>query len=62
MMDKIFHDHHRDGIFRLAEARTSLQDITDHHNFYEFSTDKEGVASAVVGLETSSPTWPPLPG
>jgi sulfoxide reductase catalytic subunit YedY len=38
--------------FRVAEAETSLQDITHYNNFYEFSTEKEGVAPAAVNFET----------
>ena len=38
--------------FRVAEAETSLQDITHYNNFYEFSTDKEGVAPAAAKFET----------
>ncbi len=38
--------------FRVNEAKTSLQDITHYNNFYEFSTDKEGVAPAARGFET----------
>ena len=38
--------------FRVAEPETSLQDITNYNNFYEFSTDKEGVASAAANFET----------
>jgi sulfoxide reductase catalytic subunit YedY len=38
--------------FRVAEPETSLQDITHYNNFYEFSTDKEGVAPAVAEFET----------
>ncbi len=30
--------------FGTGEAQTSLQDITHYNNFYEFSTDKDGVA------------------
>jgi sulfoxide reductase catalytic subunit YedY len=41
-----------DSGFRVAEAPTSLQDITHYNNFYEFSTDKEGVAAAAVNFET----------
>jgi methionine sulfoxide reductase catalytic subunit len=40
------------GGFRVAEAETSLQDITHYNNFYEFSTDKEGVAAAAANFET----------
>src|SRR5258708_8462737 len=38
--------------FRVADGQTSLQDITHYNNFYEFSTDKEGVAPAAAGFET----------
>jgi sulfoxide reductase catalytic subunit YedY len=38
--------------FRVDEAATSFQDITHYNNFYEFSTDKEGVAPAAAGFET----------
>jgi methionine sulfoxide reductase catalytic subunit len=38
--------------FRVAEPETSLQDITHYNNFYEFSTDKEGVAPAAAEFET----------
>ena len=39
--------------FRVAEAETSLQDVTHYNNFYEFSTDKEGVAAAAANFETT---------
>jgi len=38
--------------FRVAEAETSFQDIAHYNNFYEFSTDKEGVAAAAANFET----------
>jgi methionine sulfoxide reductase catalytic subunit len=38
--------------FRVAEPETSLEDITHYNNFYEFSTDKEGVAPAAADFET----------
>jgi len=38
--------------FRVDEPETSLEDITHYNNFYEFSTDKEGVAPAAAGFET----------
>ena len=38
--------------FRVAEPETSLQDITHYNNFYEFSTDKDGVAPAAAGFNT----------
>jgi len=34
--------------FRVNEPQTSLEDITHYNNFYEFSTDKEGVAPAAA--------------
>jgi sulfoxide reductase catalytic subunit YedY len=38
--------------FRATDAATSLQDIAHYNNFYEFSTDKEGVAPAAANFET----------
>jgi sulfoxide reductase catalytic subunit YedY len=38
--------------FHTDEPRTSFQDITHYNNFYEFSTDKEGVADAAAGFVT----------
>jgi sulfoxide reductase catalytic subunit YedY len=38
--------------FRTTEKATSFQDITHYNNFYEFSTDKEGVADAAAKFET----------
>jgi sulfoxide reductase catalytic subunit YedY len=38
--------------FHTDEVQTSLQDITHYNNFYEFSTDKEGVAPAAAGFVT----------
>jgi sulfoxide reductase catalytic subunit YedY len=38
--------------FRVNEPETSLDDITHYNNFYEFSTDKEGVAPAAAGFDT----------
>jgi sulfoxide reductase catalytic subunit YedY len=38
--------------FRVDEPETSFQDITHYNNFYEFSTDKEGVAPAAAKFET----------
>ncbi len=40
--------------FPAADLATSLQDITHYNNFYEFSTDKEGVAPASAKFETKS--------
>jgi methionine sulfoxide reductase catalytic subunit len=36
--------------FRSSEPPTSFQDITHYNNYYEFSTDKEGVADAASGF------------
>ena len=38
--------------FTVSEPRTSLEDITHYNNFYEFSTDKEGVATAAANFDT----------
>jgi sulfoxide reductase catalytic subunit YedY len=38
--------------FRATDAETSLEDITHYNNFYEFSTDKEGVAPAAANFAT----------
>ncbi len=35
-----------------ADAETSFDKITHYNNFYEFSTDKEGVAPAAANFET----------
>ena len=39
--------------FTTAEKLTSIEDITNYNNFYEFSTDKQGVAYAAKGFKTS---------
>ncbi|HWD19846.1 MAG TPA: protein-methionine-sulfoxide reductase catalytic subunit MsrP [Verrucomicrobiae bacterium] len=39
--------------FHVTDPATSLQDITHYNNFYEFSTDKEGVADAAAHFDTS---------
>ena len=36
--------------FRTTEKQTSFQDITHYNNFYEFSTDKDGVADAAAAF------------
>lgn len=38
--------------FHVNEPATSLENITHYNNFYEFSTDKEGVAAAAANFET----------
>ncbi len=37
----------------MNEPETSLENITHYNNFYEFSTDKEGVAPAAASFTTS---------
>lgn len=39
--------------YRINEPETPLEDITHYNNFYEFSTDKEGVAPAAEHFETT---------
>jgi sulfoxide reductase catalytic subunit YedY len=38
--------------FRVDEPETSFENITHYNNFYEFSTDKEGVAAAAADFDT----------
>ena len=38
--------------FKIDEALTSFEDITNYNNFYEFSTEKRSVASAARGFIT----------
>ena len=38
--------------FKVAEAQTSFEDITNYNNFYEFSTEKRSVASEARGFIT----------
>jgi sulfoxide reductase catalytic subunit YedY len=44
-------DQVRNG-FRTNEKLTAIEDITNYNNFYEFSTSKQGVASAAAGFVT----------
>ncbi|HZZ41655.1 MAG TPA: protein-methionine-sulfoxide reductase catalytic subunit MsrP [Tepidisphaeraceae bacterium] len=39
--------------FHVNEAKTPYQSITHYNNFYEFSTDKDGVAGAVGNFSTA---------
>ena len=41
------------GGFRLDEASTPHASIVNYNNFYEFTTDKEGVAAAAAGFSTA---------
>lgn len=43
----------REG-FTTSEKLTSIEDVTNYNNFYEFSTDKQSVASEAKGFVTSS--------
>src|ERR1700730_8882312 len=38
--------------FKVNEAQTSFEDITNYNNFYEFSTEKRAVASEARGFIT----------
>ena len=38
--------------FRVDEPMTPLASVTHYNNFYEFSTDKDGVADRAAGFET----------
>jgi sulfoxide reductase catalytic subunit YedY len=38
--------------FSVDEPQTSFQDITNYNNFYEFTTDKDGVADLAKGFVT----------
>lgn len=40
------------GAFKVNEPLTSFEDITNYNNFYEFSTDKQSVASEARGFVT----------
>ncbi len=39
--------------FKTDESQTPFQSITHYNNFYEFSTDKDGVAASVAGFSTA---------
>ena len=41
------------GGFRTDETPTSFSDVTHYNNFYEFSTDKDGVAGKAAGFTTA---------
>src|SRR5207253_10095427 len=41
-----------DALPILNEPLTSFEDITNYNNFYEFDTEKRGVASAARGFVT----------
>src|SRR5579862_9596934 len=42
---------HADG-FWVDEAPTPRPSVLNYNNFYEFSTDKDGVAAAAAGFKT----------
>jgi sulfoxide reductase catalytic subunit YedY len=39
--------------FRVDEPQTSFENVTHYNNFYEFTTDKDQVAEAAAGFNTS---------
>jgi sulfoxide reductase catalytic subunit YedY len=39
--------------YTVNEPLTSFESITNYNNFYEFTTDKDGVASAAKGFQTA---------
>jgi methionine sulfoxide reductase catalytic subunit len=41
-----------DPAFVVNEAKTPYESITNYNNFYEFTTDKDGVAKAAAGFVT----------
>jgi methionine sulfoxide reductase catalytic subunit len=41
-----------DPAFAVNETKTPYESITNYNNFYEFTTDKDGVASAAAGFVT----------
>ena len=45
-------DARREG-FTTNEKLTAIEDITNYNNFYEFSTNKQGVASEATGFITN---------
>ena len=42
-----------DPAFVVGEAKTPYESITNYNNFYEFTTDKDGVAAAAAGFSTA---------
>src|SRR5688500_16191337 len=42
-----------DPTFVVNETKTSYESITNYNNFYEFTTDKDGVAKVAAGFQTS---------
>jgi len=50
-LDVIANTETGDG-FKTSEPLTSLEDVTNYNNFYEFSTEKRAVASAAQGFIT----------
>ncbi len=43
-----------DPVFNAPKPWTSFEDITHYNNFYEFTTDKESVATAAASFDTSN--------
>ncbi len=42
-----------DPAYRVDEAKTAYEAITNYNNFYEFTTNKDGVAKAAAGFVTT---------
>jgi len=42
-----------DPVYAVNEAKTPYESITNYNNFYEFSTNKDGVAKAAAGFNTA---------
>ncbi|HEX5061705.1 MAG TPA: protein-methionine-sulfoxide reductase catalytic subunit MsrP [Kofleriaceae bacterium] len=42
-----------DPAYAVAEAKTPYESITNYNNFYEFTTNKDGVAKAAAGFKTN---------
>ena len=42
-----------DSSFAVSDAKTPYESITNYNNFYEFTTNKDGVAKAAAGFSTT---------
>jgi len=42
-----------DPAYSVAEAKTPYESITNYNNFYEFTTNKDGVAKVAAGFKTN---------
>jgi sulfoxide reductase catalytic subunit YedY len=41
------------GVDELGDPTTTYESVTNYNNYYEFTTDKEGVAGLAKGFKTS---------